>query len=122
MGFVCFGVEGGIDSPVTRLRRLNRFARPQLARPENEKTPQGGLFIFWRCSEPLAEDPLWPFLSLFRAAAAIFLIVDFNCPDITKEARRPENTQLISVQWTNAESLLSKPYRNAVMVAITEAK
>ena len=40
--------------------------------------------------------------------AAALLIIDFNCPDIAEQVRRPGITQLISVQWTHAESELSE--------------
>jgi hypothetical protein len=37
---------------------------------------------------------------------ATLLVVNFNCPDIAEEVRRPGITQLISVQWINNESRL----------------
>ena len=54
--------------------------------------------------------------------AATFLVIEFNCPDIAKEVCRPENTQLISVQRTNAESPFSETNCNSIKNAVTQAK
>ena len=54
--------------------------------------------------------------------AATFLIINFNCTDIAKEVRRPGNTQLISIQWINAERRLSEAYCNSIKRAITRPK
>ena len=56
------------------------------------------------------------------SSSATLLIINFNCPDIAKEVRRPGSTQLINVQWINAESRLSEAYCNSIEMAITQAK
>ena len=54
--------------------------------------------------------------------AAALLVINFDCPDIAEQVRRPGIAQLISIQWINAESRLSKMYCDAIKKAITEAK
>ena len=90
---------------------------------EKTKRPHKGAFSFsGDAASPEQKMLCGHFCHYSEQHAATFLIVIFNCPDITKEARRPENTQLISVQWTNAKSLLGETYGNCIKMAITQAK
>ena len=54
--------------------------------------------------------------------AGALLIINFNGPDIAQEVRRPDDTQLIKIQWINADCRLNEIYRDAVKIALTEAK
>ena len=40
--------------------------------------------------------------------AGAILIINFNGPDIAQEVRRSDDTQLIKIQWINADSRLNE--------------